>query len=109
MGTRAAMDRRTLLIASLATSIIPTGSVAVCPARSIPVPRWRPTFAPPIADIVDRVRYYTDKKRDFAVFQNGTCAMLELDLPDAAATVRAVDILLAIYGFHPDMTPVTMD
>jgi hypothetical protein len=74
-----------------------------------PVPKWRPSFQQPTDEIVARVRYYTDQKRDFAVFENGTCAILETGLSDAAATTSALEILSKVFNFHPDMNPLAMD
>jgi hypothetical protein len=84
-------------------------SKAAPPKTFPPVPKWKPTFAPALADVIDRVRYYTNQKRDFAVFQNGTCAILDKGLSDAEATSRALEILSAIFNFHPDMNPLSMD
>ena len=79
------------------------------PRQFPPVPKWRPAFAPPIAQIVERVSYYTDRKRDFAVFKNGTCAILSPGLSDAAGSEEARAILHKIFHFHVDMNPRQMD
>ena len=42
-----------------------------------PVPVWQPSFKQPLDRMIDRMKYYTDRKRDFAVFENGTCVILE--------------------------------
>jgi hypothetical protein len=74
-----------------------------------PVPRWRPAFQQPIEEVVDRVRYYTNQKRDFAVFKNGTCAILEPGLTLPQAESAALETLSKIFRFHPDMQPLAMD
>jgi len=74
-----------------------------------PAPKWRPAFAAPITQIIDRVSYYTDRKRDFAIFKHGTCALLPPGLTDVAAVAEAKVILHNIFHFHPDMNPRQMD
>jgi hypothetical protein len=74
-----------------------------------PVPSWRPTIRQPLERIIDRLQYYTDGKRDFAVFQNGTCVILPDGLSERDANVAATDVLMKIFHFHPDMNPRTMD
>lgn len=74
-----------------------------------PVPKWRPSFAQPLDRIVDRLHYYTNGKRDFAVFANGTCAILEPGLAEAAAIDAAKTTLAKIFHAHPDMNPTPMD
>lgn len=76
---------------------------------SPPVPAWRPTISQPLDRIIDRFQYYTDGQRDFAVFANGTCAVLPEGLTDAAAEQAATEILLEIFHYHPDMNPQNMD
>ena len=79
------------------------------PRQFPPVPKWQPSFAAPLSHIVERVSYYTNGKRDFAVFRNGTCAILPPGLSDAAAETEAKSILHKIFHFHPDMNPRQMD
>ncbi len=74
-----------------------------------PVPDWRPSFRQPLDRIIDRFRYYTNGKDDFAVFRNGTCAIVDRGLSDAAAAEAAGKILSKIFTFHPDMNPKPMD
>lgn len=75
-----------------------------------PVPKWRPQFEQPLEDVVDRVAYYTNRKRDFAVFRHGTCVILPQNgLPEDQAVAAAKDVLDKIYKFHPDMNPQAMD
>ena len=80
------------------------------PEKFPPVPKWRPQFEQPLEDIVNREAYYTDRKRDFAVFRHGTCVILpENDLAEDQAATVAKDALDKIYRYHPDMNPRAMD
>jgi hypothetical protein len=74
-----------------------------------PVPEWRPSIVQPLERIIDRVIYYTDGARDFAVFENGTCAILPDGLSDEEVVTRATAILDEIIHYHPDMRPAPMD
>lgn len=74
-----------------------------------PVPAWRPSIVQPIERIVDRIRYYTNGARDFAVLEHGTVVILEDGLSDELARRYAVEVLHAIFNFHPDMNPLPMD
>lgn len=74
-----------------------------------PVPEWRPSIVQPLERVIDRFTYYTDGKRDFAVFTHGTCAVLPDGLSDADAARAAVGILMQIFHYHPDMNPTPMD
>lgn len=74
-----------------------------------PVPDWKPDFSPEIAQIVERVRYYTDGNSDIAVFQHGTCVLLDDGLSDVEAPAFALSVLSQIFNYHPDMNPVPMD
>jgi hypothetical protein len=75
-----------------------------------PVPKWRPQFFQPLEDVVDRVAYYTNRTRDFAVFRHGTCVMLpQNELDDDQAAIVAKAVLDKIYKYHPDMNPTPMD
>jgi hypothetical protein len=74
-----------------------------------PVPAWRPSFTQPLETIMDRLSYYTDGKRDFVAFKNGTCVILENGTSDADAEAFAHKVLADIYRYHPDMNPNPMD
>jgi hypothetical protein len=74
-----------------------------------PVPEWRPAIEQPRERVVDRFSYYTDGTRDFAVFANGTCAVLAEGLSDDDAKAAAIKILYEIFHYHPDMHPRPMD
>jgi hypothetical protein len=85
------------------------GTAAVTPPEFPPVPRWKPSFQQPLDEIVARLRYYSDDRRDFVTFRNRTCVVLEPDTTDEAARAFALQTLAKILGFHPDMTPTPMD
>ncbi|KRD39815.1 MULTISPECIES: hypothetical protein [unclassified Lysobacter] len=55
------------------------------------------------------MRYYTDGKRDFALFSNGTFVLLPDALSDAQAEAFALGALRDVFHAHPDMHPVAMD
>ncbi|WP_161828959.1 hypothetical protein [Steroidobacter agaridevorans] len=57
---------------------------------------------------MERMLYYTDGKRDLAVFENGTCVILPPELNDTEAEVFAKDVLSKIFNYHPDMNPMPM-
>jgi len=74
-----------------------------------PVPSWRPSLRQPLDRIAERVRYYTDGKRDFALFQHGTCVLLPGGLSEPEAEQTAKNVLRDILRAHPDMKPLAMD
>ena len=74
-----------------------------------PVPSWKPSFRQPLERVADRIDYYTNGKRDFAIFQNGTCVILEDGLSDGDAKAFSLKVLSDIIHFHPDMNPSPMD
>ncbi|WP_207906148.1 hypothetical protein [Novosphingobium sp. ST904] len=104
------MTKRSFLAGLL--GFIGVGSVEATPPTDLgfpPVPAWHPSFAQPIEHVVDRLSYYTDGKRDFVVFRNGTCVVLEEGISDAAAEAFARKVLADILSYHPDMNPSPMD
>lgn len=102
------MHRRSMVGAAVLATF-GSHAMAAPPKDFPPKPKWRPSFAHPADRVVDRFHYYYNRKRDFAVFENGTVAELPSGLTDAAARAAALDILARIYGYHPDMTPHHMD
>jgi len=74
-----------------------------------PVPIWRPSFQQPLDSIIERIRYYSNGKRDFTVFSNGTCVIIDQGLSDADAKTFSLKVLSDIFHFHPDMNPSLMD
>ena len=74
-----------------------------------PVPAWKPSFQQPLDRVADRLAYYTSGKRDFAIFQYGTCVVLEDGASDDDAKATSLKALSDIIHFHPDMNPTPMD
>lgn len=108
MGER--VVRRSFLAGLLAVMGVGKATAAA-PAKADfpPVPAWRPSFGQPLKQIVDRISSYTGDKRDFVVFRNGTCVILEDGTSDADAMSFAHKVLSDIFNFHPDMNPSPMD
>jgi hypothetical protein len=79
------------------------------PPKGPPIPKWKPTIRQPLEQVIDRVRYYTNGKRDFAVFTHGTCVIVTNGLSEAGAISEANAILAKIFHYHPDMNPRQMD
>ena len=103
------MMRRPFLAGLLA--LFGGAGVAAAPTQKTfpPVPVWRPSFPQPQERIIDRIGYYTDGKRDFTVFGNGTCVILDAGLSDQTARAFSLKTLSDIFNYHPDMTPTPMD
>lgn len=74
-----------------------------------PVPAWKPEIVQPIEVVIDTLKYYSDGKKDFAVFQNGTVALVQEGLSDSEAEAAAKEALHNVYHAHPDMNPREMD
>lgn len=74
-----------------------------------PVPAWRPSFQQPVDQVIDRISYYSNGKRDFTVFRNGTCVILDSGLTDTSAESISLKVLSDIFNYHPDMDPSSMD
>jgi hypothetical protein len=108
MGANKVMRRS--FIAGLLASFGAGRAAAGKPQTAFPpVPAWRPSFAQPRDRIVDRISYYTNGTRDFTVFKNGTCVILDAGLSDAEARTVSLKILSDIFNYHPDMNPAQMD
>lgn len=78
------------------------------PIQLPPVPDWKPHIAPSIDRIIERIRLYTNGARDFAVFENGTIAILPEGLGDEDARTHAMKALHDVFHAHPDMNPLSM-
>ena len=79
------------------------------PPKSFPpVPAWRPEITQPLSRLVERIRFYTNGLKDFAIFENGTFAILADGLSDTEARLAAKDALRKVFHAHPDMNPLTM-
>jgi len=42
-----------------------------------PKPKWKPSLTVDIPRTVQTFAYYTDRKKSFAVFEHGTCVLLQ--------------------------------
>ena len=78
------------------------------PKQFPPVPDWRPDIIQPLERVVERLRFYTNATRDFAVFEHGTAAILPGGLCDDQATQHAQLALHRVFHAHPDMNPMNM-
>lgn len=74
-----------------------------------PVPAWKPEILQPLDVVIDVLKYYSDGKKDFAVFENGTVALVEDGLSDNEVESAAKGALHGVYHAHPDMNPREMD
>jgi hypothetical protein len=74
-----------------------------------PVPTWKPDFSVSVESVLDRIKYYSNNKRDIIMFENGTSVVLPHNLSDSDARAYALEVLSKIYKFHPDMNPIKMD
>ena len=72
-----------------------------------PKPKWKPNVPVDIERTIQTFAYYSDKKKTFAVFENGTCVVI----PDGSSNVEnsAKEVLDKVYNYHPDFNPQTMD
>jgi hypothetical protein len=57
---------------------------------------------------VERIRFYSNGSRDFAIFAHGTVVILPDGLADAEAEEHAKQALHSILYAHPDMNPLNM-
>ena len=78
-------------------------------ASFLPVPSWHPSFSQPLDRVVARISYYLDRRKDFVVFHNGTCVLLDEGLTEKEAGEVSLKVLSDILSFHPDMNPTPMD
>jgi hypothetical protein len=74
-----------------------------------PIPKWEPNFSAPISELVERMEYYSDSKKDFVIFRYGTIVILPEQLNDNESKKYALETLSKIYNYHPDMNPINMD
>ena len=72
-----------------------------------PKPKWKPNLPIDLQKTIETFAYYSDKKKTFAIFENGTCVVI----PDGATNPekQAKEILDKIYNYHPDFNPRKMD
>lgn len=74
-----------------------------------PIPDWKPDIHLPIEKIENVIRHYSDGRHDFAIFKNGTVAILSGSPSELEAEVAAKNALESVFHSHPDMTPREMD
>ena len=72
-----------------------------------PKPKWKPNLPIDIERTIQAFAYYSDKKKTFAVFENGTCVVIPDGSSDPENTAK--EILNKVYNYHPDFNPQTMD
>ncbi|RAJ87427.1 hypothetical protein CLV59_101177 [Chitinophaga dinghuensis] len=72
-----------------------------------PVPEWKPDLPVDIDQILEKVKYYTDEKIQFAIFKNGTVTYFGEEVENIRES--AVAILEQIFNYHPDFAPRFMD
>lgn len=78
--------------------------------KSPPVPEWRPTIQQPLERIIDRLAYYVNRKIDFAVFENGTCVLLQQNgLQEDLAKAEALAALADLFHDHVTFNLNRMD
>jgi hypothetical protein len=71
-----------------------------------PKPKWKPNIPVNIDKTIETFAYYTDKKKVFVIFKNGTCVLV----PDGSEPTNAAnEILKRVYNYHPDFNPRAMD
>ncbi len=78
------------------------------PRQFPPVPDWKPEIRQPLDSITERIRFYTNDSRDFAVFGYGTVAITENGLSDTEAERHEKQSLNNVFHAHPDMNPMNM-
>jgi hypothetical protein len=81
--------------------------IAAAEADFPPKPKWKPTVPVDIPRTVETFANYTDRKRTFAVFKNGTCVLLPEGWKDAEK--EAKEILDKVYHYHADFNSQAMD
>lgn len=72
-----------------------------------PKPKWKPNLPINVERTIQTFAHYSDKKRAFAVFQNGTCVLIPDGSADPDSTAR--EVLNKVYNYHPDFNPRAMD
>lgn len=72
------------------------------------MPDWEPCVKQSLDRIAERFWFYTNRSRDFAVFSNGTVAMLPPGLSDTDAEKHALKALHDVLYAHPDFNPMNM-
>lgn len=78
------------------------------PRQFPPVPKWRPAIDQPLIRVIERVAHYTNRQQDFAVFEYGTCVLVQNGPSEEGAIAQAKDAQSNILNSHPDMNPIHM-
>jgi hypothetical protein len=74
-----------------------------------PIPNWKPHFQPGLDVIMSTFLYYTSGSKDFVILRHGTIVLLEDNLERGKIEEYVKEVISAIFNFHPDMNPKTMD
>lgn len=72
-----------------------------------PKPKWKPNLPIDHTEIVEKTKYYTGEKLQFAVFEFGTVVFFTSKVDSIEESAKSV--LNKIYNSHPDMKPTAMD
>jgi hypothetical protein len=72
-----------------------------------PKPTWRPNLPIDLDLVVEKTKYYTGQKLQFAVFENGTVTFFSKRVDNIEAEAKST--LDKIFNAHPDFKPITMD
>jgi hypothetical protein len=72
-----------------------------------PKPKWKPDIPIDLDRIAKTFRYYSNNKRTFAVFKNGTC--VPVDAESKQQEQDALAVLDELFNRHPDFNPLSMD
>lgn len=72
-----------------------------------PKPKWKPNLPVDLDLVVEKTKYYTEQKLQFAVFEFGTVVFFSVRVDNIEQSSKSV--LDKIYKSHPDMKPMTMD
>lgn len=72
-----------------------------------PKPKWKPNLPINHTEIVEKAKFYTGEKLQFAVFEFGTVVIFPTRVDNIEQDAKST--LNRIFNSHPDMKPVTMD
>jgi len=72
-----------------------------------PIPTWRPNTPIDHDRIIDTAKYYTGRKLQLGVFENGTVTFFSVRVNNIEEEAKIA--LNKIYNSHPDVKPLTMD
>lgn len=72
-----------------------------------PKPKWKPNLPINYTEIVEKAKFYTGEKFQFAVFEFGTVIYFSSKVENIEENAKSV--LDRIYNSHPDMKPLAMN